>query len=79
MAGLPFSIKPKALLAASAPQVLEVKPEERAKDTVDQKQQAPWQSYKFGDDIEIKIRKHLTPTQKQQLALTAQLLQSILV
>ena len=32
----------------------------------------------FGDDLEIKIRKQLTHTQEQQLALAGQLLQSVL-
>jgi len=82
MAGLPFSIKPKTLLAAAAPQALQVRSEEPAIYGVEPRQttqQTPWQSFKFGKDLEIKTRKQLTPTQKQQLALTGQLLQSILL
>ncbi len=80
MAGLPFSIKPKALLAAAAPQVLEVRSEDPVEYVVDQQhadQPAPWQSFKFGADIEIKVRKQLTPTQTQQLTLAGQLLRSM--
>ena len=43
-----------------------------------QYRQTPWQSFQFGNDLEIKIRKRLTPAQKHQLALAGQLLQSML-
>ena len=42
------------------------------------RQQLQWQSFQFGKDLEIKIRKRLTPAQKRQLALAGQLLQSML-
>jgi hypothetical protein len=120
MAEMPYRIKPKSLLAASAPHVSEMRSEEQAmhslerskplsrplgkeddkntKDTAAQylnrvmgtsqgaqaapdnrhRRSIPWQSFQFGDDLEIKIRKRLTPAQKQQLALAGQLLQSML-
>jgi len=81
MAGMPFSIKPKALLAAAAPQMLEVRSENPVEYVVDSKrpeQHTPWRSFQFGDDLEIKTRKQLTPAQEQQLALAGQLLQSVL-
>ena len=119
MAEMPYRIKPKVLLAASAPQVsiAKSKPpmqvEERSelfihkfvkkdrkktKDSAaqylsrvmeaDQKpvsesvkppaQQTPWQSFKFGDMLEIRTGKHLSPAQKRQLKLAGQLLQSML-
>ena len=81
MAGMPFSIKPKTLLAAAAPQMLEVRSEDPVEYVADSKQPAhptPWRSFQFGDDLEIKIRKQLTHTQEQQLALAGQLLQSVL-
>lgn len=37
-----------------------------------------WNSFRFGDDLEIRIRQQLTPAQKQQLSLAGQLLQSML-
>jgi DNA-binding transcriptional MerR regulator len=41
-------------------------------------QQSPWESFKFGDTLEIRTGKHLNPTQKRQLRLAGQLLQSML-
>jgi len=67
-------------LAASAPPVYEVRTEERPEYVVHPRQPAQptrWQSFQFGDDIEIKIRKQLTPAQRRQLALAGQLLQSM--
>lgn len=81
MAGMPFSIKPKTLLAAAAPQMLQVRSEDPAEYVVDSKervQPAVWQSFQFGDGLEIKIRRRLTSAQKQQVALAGQLLQSVL-
>jgi hypothetical protein len=120
MAEMPYRIKPKSLLAASAPQVMQIRNEPKETYSIDREQpisrsyskedhtkttdsaaqylkrvmgtdqganQAsenrrrrpiPWQSFQFGDDLEIKIRKRLTPSQKQQLALAGQLLQSML-
>ena len=69
MAEMPCRIKPKVLLAASAPQHPNVIRDEPAQ---------YMESYKFGKDIEIRIRKQLTPAQQQQLALAGQLLQSML-
>lgn len=40
--------------------------------------QRQWQSFRFGDDLEIKTRERLTPEQTQQLNLAGQLLQSVL-
>jgi len=40
--------------------------------------QRQWQSFRFGDDLEIKTRERLTPEQTQQLKLAGQLLQSVL-
>jgi len=80
MAGLPYSIKPKALLAATVPLAAEVRSEDPVEYVVDQPQSAqhaPWQSFKFGDAVQIKIRQQLTPAQKHQLNLAGQLLQSI--
>jgi len=122
MAEMPYRIKPKMLLAASAPQPSMAREEEPGTYSVAQSEsvshsyheekdiekitdtaaqylnrvmgrvmgtnpgtasmkenrQTPWQSFTFGDDLEIKIRKPLTPTQKQQLTLAGQLLQSML-
>ena len=120
MAEMPYRIKPKTLMAASAPQVMQVKSEEPgfynfessepvsrstgkedSKKTIDsaaqylsrvmgskqeahvkppkrQRRQAPWQSFQFGEDLEVKIRKRLNPAQKHQLELAGQLLQSML-
>ena len=37
-----------------------------------------WESFKFGNDLEIKVRKPLSPAQKRQLDLAGRLLQSML-
>jgi hypothetical protein len=119
MAEMPCRIKPKVLLAASAPQVsmMEIEPPKQAaekselfihkyvkkdgKKTGDSAaqypgrvmeadrrpaskpekplaQQSPWESFKFGDTLEIRTGKHLNPAQKRQLRLAGQLLQSML-
>lgn len=119
MAEMPYRIKPKVLLAASAPQVsrMESKPPMQAAEKselfihkfvkkdrkktrdsaaqylsrvmeADRKpaskpekppaQQSPWESFKFGDTLEIRTGKHLSPAQKRQLKLAGQLLQSML-
>ena len=119
MAEMPYRIKPKVLLAASAPQVSVMesgpamhaaerselfihkyvnKDRKKTRDSAaqylsrvmeaDQKpvskpekppaQQTPWESFKFGDTLEIRIGKHLNPAQKRQLRLAGQLLQSML-
>jgi hypothetical protein len=119
MAEMPYRIKPKVLLAASAPQVsmMESKPpihaaekselfihkfvkkdRKRTRDSAAQylsrvmeadrkpaskpenppAQQSPWESFKFGNTLEIRTRKHLNPAQKRQLRLAGQLLQSML-
>ena len=38
----------------------------------------PWESFKFGNELEIKVRKPLSPAQKRQLELAGRLLQSML-
>jgi hypothetical protein len=94
MADMPYRIKPKVLLAASAPQVsmMESEAPMRAAEKSelfihkyvkkDRKKTrdsaAPWESFKFGDTLEIRIGKHLSPAQKRQLRLAGQLLQSML-
>ena len=119
MAEMPYRIKPKVLLAASAPQVsmMESKPPKQAaerselfvhkfvkkdrKKTSDSAaqylsrvmeadqipvsksekppaQQTAWESFKFGDTLEIRTGKHLSPAQERQLRLAGQLLQSML-
>jgi len=119
MADMPYRIKPKVLLAASAPQMSMVESEapvqaaakselfihkyvkkdrKKTKDSAAQylsrvmeaeqkpvsksepppARQAPWENFKFGDTLEIRIGKHLRPTQKRQLRLAGQLLQSML-
>ena len=119
MAEMPYRIKPKVLLAASAPQVsiMESKPPKQAaerselfihkfvkkdrKKTRDSAaqylsrvmeadqmpvsksekppaQHTAWESFKFGDTLEIRTGKHLSPAQKRQLKLAGQLLQSML-
>ncbi len=72
MADMPYSIKPKSLLEASAPQTF-VTP-------MDDKEagQEQWQSHRFGEDLEIRTRKKLRSEQIQQLQLAGQLLQSML-
>jgi len=40
--------------------------------------QRQWQSFRFGNDLEIKTRKRLTPEQHEQLKLAGKLLQSML-
>jgi hypothetical protein len=40
-------------------------------------QDTQWRSIRFGDDLEIRTRKQLTPAQHKQLALAGQLLQSM--
>ena len=110
MADLPYRIKPKVLLAASAPQasMMESEPPMHAAEKselfihkyvkkdgkkirdsaaqylsrvmeADRKpsQQTPWESFKFGDTLEIKTGKHLSPAQERQLRLAGQLLQSM--
>ena len=37
-----------------------------------------WESYRFGNDLKVSVRKPLTPAQKRQLKLAGQLLQSML-
>ena len=134
MAEMPYRIKPKVLLAASAPQEVRLEapqeaPHEAPQEEMDMdqgpaafmqdfseenahskhkeyhvkestdsasqylsrvmgtnqgtasvsaKQAAPWQKFRFGDDLVIKTRTPLSPTQKQQLTLAGQLLQSML-
>lgn len=116
MAEMPYRIKPKVLLAASAPQmsIMESEPPTKAakksqlfvhkyvkkdrrktKDSAAQylsrvmeapvseslkppAQQIPWENHKFGDTLEIRTGKHLSPAQKRQLRLAGQLLQSML-
>lgn len=41
-------------------------------------QATPWESFQFGNDLEIKVRKRLSPAQKRQLDLAGRLLQSML-
>jgi len=100
MAEMPYRIKPKMLLQASAPQAMQeeaskspdnwsenarsIPPnalkEDRKKNTKDSaaqyldrvmesKSKPPghsqqWQSFRFGDDLEIRARKQLTPRQQ---------------
>ncbi len=111
MAEMPYRIKPKVLLAASAPQVsmresappmqaaekselfihkFVKKDRKKTRDNAAQylsrvmetdrkpAQQSPWESFKFGDTLEIRTGKHLSPAQKRQLRLAGQLLQSML-
>jgi hypothetical protein len=119
MAELPYRIKPKVLLAASAPQVSMMKStppmqaaekselfihkyvkkdRKKTRDSAAQylskvmeadrkpaskpektpAQQSPWESFKFGDTLEIRTGKHLSPAQERQLRLAGQLLQSML-
>ena len=120
MAEMPYRIKPKTLMAAAAPQVVQENSEEPGSYTLEssepisrssgkedrkkttdsaaqylnrvmgtkqeahskphrrQRHQAAWQSFQFGNDLEIKIRKRLTPAQKHQLELAGQLLRSML-
>jgi hypothetical protein len=119
MADMPYRIKPKVLLAASAPQVSMIESEapmqaaekselfihkyvkkdgKKIRDSAAQylgkvmeadrkpvskpekppAQQTPWESFKFGDTLEIRTGKHLSPAQKRQLRLAGQLLQSML-
>jgi len=119
MAEMPYRIKPKMLLAASAPQVSvkDIEPsgkvaegselfihkfvkKDRRKTTdsaaqyldrvmeVEQKpvskaekpptQKTTWESFKFGNTLEIRTGKHLSSVQKRQLRLAGQLLQSML-
>jgi hypothetical protein len=119
MAEMPYRIKPKVLLAASAPQVSMMgskppkqavekselfihkfvkKDREKTRDSAAQyfsrvmeadrkpssepekppAQQTAWESFKFGDTLEIRTGKHLSPAQKRQLRLAGQLLQSML-
>lgn len=114
MVDMPYRIKPKTLLEASAPQVskkmsasesmpryslrdesfdLNIKKESRKKtkdsaaqylDRVMGSAPAPsgqgrkWQSFRFGDDLEIRTRKRMTPEQHDQLRLAGKLLQSVL-
>ena len=111
MADMPYRIKPKVLLAASAPQVSMMESEppmhaaekseffihkyvkkdgKKIRDSAAQylsrvmeadrkpSQQTPWESFKFGDTLEIRTGQHLSPGQKQQLRLAGQLLQSML-
>ena len=40
--------------------------------------QQQWESFQFGKDLNIRVRKQLTPAQKRQLELAGQLLQSML-
>ena len=40
--------------------------------------QQPWESFRFGDNLNIRVRKPLTPAQERQLELAGQLLQSML-
>ncbi len=70
MAEMPYRIKPKALMSTNQPATPIVRDR--------QDRQRAWQSFRFGDDLEIKIRKWLSPAQKQQLSLAGQLLQSML-
>jgi len=41
-------------------------------------QPTPWESFKFGNNLEIKVRKPLSPAQQRQLDLAGRLLQSML-
>ena len=120
MAEMPYRIKPKMLLAASASQrsfmseerarlpsegasrsIKRMKIKEESKDTRDSAAQyldrvmgstqeptpdsdhrrhrrSRWESYRFGNDLKVSVRKPLTPAQKRQLKLAGQLLQSML-
>jgi hypothetical protein len=40
--------------------------------------QRQWESFQFGDNLKISVRKPPTPAQKRQLELAGQLLQSML-
>jgi hypothetical protein len=90
MAELNYRIKPKKLLAASLPQNTPNSEAQHLNRVMDTKQGAhsdqagrlaqdtQWRSIRFGDDLEIRTRKQLTPAQHKQLALAGQLLQSML-
>jgi hypothetical protein len=53
--------------------------QEKAPDPQHRRQRQPqWESFRFGDNLNISVRKPLTPAQKRQLELAGQLLQSML-
>ena len=118
MAEMPYRIKPKALMAAAAPQASQIKnvkahsvdmmelrkfsidkedsqntrdsaaqyldrvmgsKQEKTPDPKHRRQrQQQWESFRFGDNLNIRVRKPLTPAQERQLELAGQLLQSML-
>ncbi len=93
MAAQPYSIKPKTLLATSAPpetsiyqsapsspgKVVPIRnPTPADRQSSKTDRKSKWQSFQFGNDLVINTRKPLTTEQRQQLALAGQLLQSML-